>query len=300
MCNKYLLTGSGKQNRDEEIVKHKPFWVIADYFTRNGIAVLRFDDRGVGKSTGNFDLATTGDFAEDALAAVDYLSNRKDINRKEIGLVGHSEGGIAASVAAAGSGEVAFVVSLAGFARNFGDIALEQMLDQSRMQGRNAEDIELERSWRKKVYGIAGEKTDSATAAGKLWEAWEGLSEDEIKRLNWPKGRQDAHIKQVLNPWWRFGLGLDNRAMLMQIKCPVLALYGEKNVQVKAGDNIPFVEDALKAGGNNRYEIKNLPGLNHLFQTVTTGLEYEYVRLDETISPEVLKLISNWIIKTIK
>ena len=293
-----MVTGSGKQNRDEEIAKHKPFWVIADYLTRNGIAVLRFDDRGVGKSTGDFDMATTGDFADDALAAITYLQKREEINRKEIGIIGHSEGGIAASVAASGSQEVAFIVSLAGFARNFNEVAIEQMLDQSRRQGRNAEDIELERAWRKKVYGIAGEKTDSATAARELWDAYNLLSQDEIKRLNWPKGRQDAHIKQILNLWWRYGLGFDSRAALMKIKCPVLALYGEKDEQVKPSDNVPFVEEALKSGGYNRYDLKIMPGLNHLFQTATTGLEYEYTRIEETISPEVLELMGEWIGKT--
>ena len=295
-----MVTGSGKQNRNEEIAKHKPFWVIADHLTRNGIAVLRYDDRGVGKSTGDFNLATTGDFAEDALAAIAYLQTRKDVNRKEIGLIGHSEGGIAGAIAASESQDVAFIVSLAGFARSFGDVALEQMLDQSRRQGKNAEDIELERAWRKKVYGIAGEKIDSTTAATKLWAAYNGLSEDEIKRLNWPKGRQDAHVKQILSPWWRYVLGLDNRAALIKIKCPVLALYGEKDVQVKAAENIPYVEEALKAGGYDRYEIKNLPGLNHLFQTANTGLENEYSRIEETISPEVLKLMGEWINRTTK
>lgn len=292
-----LVTGSGKQDRNEEIAKHKPFLIIADYLTRHGIVVLRFDDRGVGKSTGNYDKATTGDFANDALAAIAYLQGRKEVNSKKIGILGHSEGGIAASIAASKSGDVAYVVSLAGFTKNFGEVALEQMLDQSRGAGKSNEDIELERSWRKKVYAIAGEKSDSAAAAKKLWEAYNNLSEDEIKRLNWPKGRHDAQIRQVLNPWWRYSLSLDNRQILMQVKCPVLALYGEKDVQVKAGENIPFVKEALKSGGNTHVEIKKLAGLNHLFQTASTGLEYEYIRIEETMSPEVLSMMAEWIAK---
>jgi pimeloyl-ACP methyl ester carboxylesterase len=293
-----LITGSGKQNRDEEFARHKPFWVIADYLTRNGIVVLRCDDRGVGGSSGNFDLATTGDFADDALAAIEYLKTRKEVNAKETGIIGHSEGGIAASVAAATSADVAFIVSLAGFYRNFSETALGQMLDQSRLQGKNQEDIELEKKWRTEVYKIAGEKTDSLAAAEKLWEAYNRLSEDEIKRLNWPKGRQEAQIKQVLNPWWRYGLALDNRSTLMKVNCPVLALYGEKDVQVKPDENISFVEEALKNGKNKNFEIRKLSGLNHLFQTASTGLEYEYVRIEETISPEVLTMMVDWIRKT--
>jgi pimeloyl-ACP methyl ester carboxylesterase len=293
-----LITGSGKQNRDEEFARHKPFWVIADYLTRNGVIVLRCDDRGVGGSSGNFDMATTGDFADDALSAIAYLKTRKEVNVKEIGIIGHSEGGIAASVAAANSADVAFIVSLAGFYRNFGETAIEQMLDQSRLQGKNPMDIELEKNWRTEVYKIAGEKTDSLTAATKLWEAHNKLTEDEIRRLNWPKGRQEAHIRQILNPWWRYSLALDNRTTLMNVNCPILALYGEKDVQVKPDENIPFVEEALKNGGNTNFEIRKLPGLNHLFQTASTGLEYEYVRNEETISPAVLTMIADWIGRT--
>jgi len=293
-----LVTGSGKQNRNEEIARHKPFLVIADYLTRNGIVVLRYDDRGVEGSSGDFNTATTGDFADDALAAIAYLQNRKDVDAKRIGIIGHSEGGMAAAIAASESSDVAFIVALAGFSRNFGETAVEQMLDQSRHQGKSPEDIELEKTWRKRVYGIAGERIDSAAAAKKLWEAHNSLSEDEIRRLNWPKGRQEAHIKQILNPWWRYCLAMDNKETLMNVKCPVLALYGEKDVQVKPDENIPFVEDALKSGGNDQFEIKKIPGLNHLFQTASTGQEYEYTRIEETISPEVLRIMGEWIKKT--
>jgi uncharacterized protein len=290
-----LVTGSGQQDRNEEVAKHKPFWVIADYLSRNGIAVLRCDDRGTGGSTGNFDQSTTGDFASDALAGITYLQSRTEIRPDQIGIIGHSEGGTAASLAASQSNDVSFILGMAGFVKNFENVALEQLLDQSRQEGKNADDIELERNWRKSIYSIAKEKTDSATAAKKLWALFDGLSVDEINRLNWPRGRHESQIRQILSPWWRYSLSLDNGATLMNVKCPVLALYGELDKQVNADENIPFVETSLKKGGNIHYEIKELPGLNHLFQNATTGSEYEYFRIEETISPQVLQIMADWI-----
>jgi pimeloyl-ACP methyl ester carboxylesterase len=292
-----LVTGSGQQDRNEEIGKHKPFLVIADYLTHNGIAVLRVDDRGIGGSTGNFDQSTTGDFAEDVLAGLTFLKSRQEINPKKIGIIGHSEGGTVAAITASRSSDVAFIVSMAGMFENFEDVALDQIQNQLKLQGIKDEDIELERNWRKKIFSLAKENTDSATAAKKLWKIYNELSEDEIKRLNWPKGRQDAQIKQVLNPWWRYILGLDNRAILKKVKCPILAIYGEKDQQVNPETNIPVIEEALKEGGNKNFMIKKLPGLNHLFQTAKTGSEYEYIRIEETIAPQALQVITGWILK---
>jgi Dienelactone hydrolase and related enzymes len=292
-----LVTGSGQQDRNEEIGRHKPFWIIADYLTRNGIAVLRVDDRGIGGSTGNFDQSTTGDFAEDALAGITFLKSRQEINPKKIGIIGHSEGGMVAPLAASMSPDVAFIVSMAGAFINFEDVVIDQILNQLKLQGIKDEDIELERNWRKKIYSLAKENTDSATAAKRLWEIYNELPEDEMTRLNWPKGRHEAQIKQVLNPWWRYILRLDNKTILMKVKCPVLAIYGELDQQVNPDKNIPVIEDALKEGGNKNFMVKKLPGLNHLFQTAKTGSEYEYIRIEETISPQALRVITDWILK---
>jgi hypothetical protein len=290
-----LVTGTGQQNRDEEVGKHKPFWIIADYLTRNGIAVLRFDDRGAGGSTGNFSMSTTGDFADDALEAIKYLRSRHEINPAKIGIIGHSEGGTIAAIAASGSSDVAFIVSMAGAFENFEDVVLDQIIGQLKQQGIKEEDIELERGWRKQIYHIAGEKTDSATAAKKLWNIYDGLSQDEVSRLNWPKGRHTAQIQQVLNPWWRYILGLNNKEILRKVKCPFLAIYGELDHQVNPAKNIPVIEEALREAGNKDYTLKKLPGLNHAFQTAVTGSEYEYIRIEETVSPEVLHLMAEWI-----
>lgn len=294
-----LVTGSGQQDRNEEIGKHKPFWIIADYLTRHGIAVLRVDDRGIGGSTGNFDQSTTGDFAEDALAGITFLKSRQEINPKKIGIIGHSEGGMIAALAASKSSDVAFIVSMAGVFINFEDVVIDQILNQLKLQGIKDEDIELERNWRKKIYSLAKENTDSATAAKNLWEIYNKLPEDEVARLNWPKGRQNAQIKQVLNPWWRYILGMDNKTILINVKCPVLFIYGELDQQVIPDNNIPIIEEAMKEGGNKDFMVKKLPGLNHLFQTAKTGSEYEYVRIEETISPQALNMIFDWILKQV-
>ena len=292
-----LVTGSGQQDRDETIGGHKPFWIIADYLTRNGIAVLRIDDRGIGGSTGNFNRSTTGDFSEDALAGITFLKSRREIDPKKTGIIGHSEGGIVAPLAASISTDVAFIVSMAGPFVNFGDVVIDQILIQQKQMGRSDDDLELDRNWRMKIYSLTRESTDSVTAAKKLWDLYSGLTEDEIKRLNWPRGRHEAQISQVLSPWWRYALTLDNKAVLMKVNCPVLALYGELDQQVNPDNNIPVIEEILKAGSNKNITVKEFPGLNHLFQTANTGSEYEYIRIEETISPQVLRAITDWILK---
>jgi uncharacterized protein len=293
-----MVSGSGKQNRDEEFSKHKPFWVIADHLTRKGFIVLRYDDRGVGKSTGNFDMSSTGDFAKDTEAGIEYLKTRKDVNPRKIGIIGHSEGGMIASIVANETSDVAFIVSLAGFMVNFEDVVLDQLLNQAKQMGRSEEEIALEKTWRKSLYSIIREKTDSATAANKLWEAYNQMNGDDLKKLNWPKERHESQVRQLLNPWWRYNLTLDNREKLMNIKCPVLALYGELDKQVFPEKNVVFVEEAFKNGKCKKFELTRLPGLNHMFQTATTGSEYEYTRIEETFSPDALNLISDWIRKT--
>jgi pimeloyl-ACP methyl ester carboxylesterase len=291
-----LVTGSGQQDRNETIGGHKPFWIIADYLSRNGIAVLRFDDRGIGGSTGNFNQSTTGDFSEDALAGITFLKSRREIDPKKIGIIGHSEGGIVAPLAASISSDVAFIVSMAGVFVNFEDIVIDQILNQQRQLGRNDDDLELERKWRTKIYSLAKENTDSVTAAKKLWSLYSELTEDEIKRLNWPRGRHEAQIGQVLSPWWRYALSLDNKAVLMKVNCPVLAIFGELDQQVNPDTNIPVIEEAIKAGNKKNITLKEFPGLNHLFQTAKTGSEYEYIRIEETISTQVLQIITDWIL----
>ena len=292
-----LLTGSGKQGRDQDIGGHKHFWVIADYLSRNGIAVLRMDDRGFGGSTGDFSTSTTGDFATDAVAAVDYLKNRKEIDVSQIGLIGHSEGGATAVIAASQSTSVKFIISLSGGIINFGDIVITQLTDRLKSQNVPEANITLEMNWRRKLYEIVREPTDSATAANKMWMAYRELSEEDIKTMKWPEGRMNHMISQLLGPWWRYSISLDVVALYMDLDRPALLLFGEKDMQVTAVDNMAMIEDAVKYHNKTNITIQYIKGVNHLYQTAGTGSEYEYVQIEETISPEVLNLISDWILE---
>ena len=292
-----LLTGSGKQGRDQDIAGHKHFWVIADYLTRNGIAVLRMDDRGFGGSTGDFSTSTTGDFATDALAAVDYLKNRKEIDVNQIGLIGHSEGGATAVIAASQSTDVKFIISLSGGIVNFGDIVITQLTDRLKSQNVPEENIEFEMEWRRKLYRIVKEPTDSVLAAKKMWSAYRELSEEDTKMMNWPEGRMNHMVSQLLGSWWRYSISLDVVTLYMELDCPALLLFGEKDMQVTSEDNMSLIEEAVNSNNKTNIEIQLINGVNHLYQTAGTGSEYEYVQIEETISPEVLNLISNWILK---
>ena len=293
-----LLSGSGKQGRDMDISGHKHFWVIADYLTNKGIAVLRMDDRGVGGSTGDFNTSTTGDFATDALAAVDYLKKREEIDANQIGLIGHSEGGATAVIAASQSNNVKFMVSLSGGIVNFGDIHIQQIADRLASQNVPAENIELEKQWRKKLNEIVREPTDSLVAAEKMWNAYNELSEEDIKTMNWPKGRMTHMVTQLLSPWWRYSISLNVLALYENLDCPALLLFGEKDVQVTARDNMPLIEEVVKNSKKTNITVQLIKDANHLYQKADTGSEYEYVQIEETISPEVLKILSEWILSS--
>ena len=295
-----LITGSGQQNRNEEGFGHKTFLVLADHLTRAGIAVLRADDRGVGGSTGNFALSTTADFAGDALAGIAYLKTRREINPQKIGLLGHSEGGLAAPIAAAESKDVAFLVLMAGPGIGFEQLVISQVLEQLKLEGTSAENMELERAWRTSIYSLFKQGLDSTAIDAGIRKLYAGLSEEEKTRMNWPQGRLEYEIKRSLSPWWLYSLSCDPQSVLSQVKCPVLAINGEKDKQVPAEMNLPAIKAALELGGNKNYLVKTLPGLNHLFQTAETGSEYEYGRIEETIAPEALHLISNWIDQQVK
>lgn len=292
-----LLSGSGAQNRDEELFGHKPFWVLADYLTRQGIAVLRTDDRGVGGTGGSFKGATTADFADDALAGVKYLQSRKEINPKLIGLVGHSEGGMMAPIAAAKSKDVAFIVLMAGVGVRFDDVILFQKETMWKKLGMSEEDLALQRTWHNHVTEIAIKDKDDETVREELKALYAQLSEDEKSRLHKTPEALEGEIKWVLDPWHRYASKYDATATLSQVKCPVLAINGSKDLQVSAQANLAAIEKGLKAGHNPDYMVKELAGLNHLFQTAETGDESEYTKIAETMSPEAMKLIADWIKK---
>ena len=296
-----LITGSGPQNRDEELLGHKPFLVLADYLTRRGIAVLRVDDRGVGGTTGKPSEATIDDHAGDALAGVAYLKSRKDIDAKKIGLAGHSEGGLIAPAAAARSSDVAFVVMLAGTGVTGEEILYRQGELIAVAGGASAEAAARNTDLQKRLFAIARAEKDDAAAKAKIDELMkelkEALSEEDRKALESLGELADAQFKQVLTPWFRHFLAYDPAVVLAKVKCPVLAINGEKDLQVDPKQNLPPIEAALKAGGNKDYTLKELPGLNHLFQACKTGAPSEYSQIEETISDAALTIVGDWIVK---
>ena len=296
-----LITGSGAQDRDETVFGHRPFLVLADYLTRRGIAVLRVDDRGMGKSTGSFANSTSQDFAQDALAGVEYLKGLKEINPKQIGLIGHSEGGIIAPMVAAESPDVAFIVLMAGTGITGEKILYLQSALILKAEGVSDDLIALDRKIKEQMFAVIKQEPDSAAADKKLHQiaadALSKMKEEDKQALGYTSDMADMSIKQLLSPWFRFFLTYDPAPALMKVKCPVLAINGEKDMQVPPQENLSAIETALQAGGNPDFTVKELPGLNHLFQTAETGSPMEYSKIEETMSPEALDTIGNWILK---
>ncbi|MFL5351632.1 alpha/beta hydrolase family protein [Archangium sp.] len=294
-----LLTGSGAQDRDETIFGHKPFLVLADALARRGIAVLRVDDRGIGGSTGDFTKATTEDFAGDALAGVAWLETRKEVDARRIGLVGHSEGAAVAPMAAVRSKDVAYLVLLAGPGLPGDQILLRQITDLGHMLGKPeaelAKGLELERRLLDLVKAEKDPDKLRARARGLLEAHLKQASEAERKQVE-AGGGVDAQLAQLTSPWFRFFVTYDPRPTLARVKVPVLALTGEKDVQVSAKENLPAIERALKKGGNTRGVTRELPGLNHLLQTAKTGSPAEYGQIEETMSPAALTAIADFVL----
>ena len=294
-----LITGSGSQNRNEELLGHKPFLVIADYLSRNGIAVLRYDDRGVGKSKGTPLNATSADFASDAEAAFFYLISRKEINPGSIGFAGHSEGGLIAPIVASGNSGIAFIVSLAGPGVTGEEIIHTQNLDISTISGIDSKEIKESISINKKLFAVLKKETDNKAAQDKIAAVYKKIL---TKKKKSPEDI-DAAVKQLnasLNPvsynWFRYFLFSDPASYWKKVKCPVLALNGDKDLQVAAAVNLPAIEKAVKSGGNLSVKTMSFSDLNHLFQHCKTGLPAEYGEIEETFSPEVLQIIADWIL----
>lgn len=295
-----LVTGSGPQDRDETLLGHKPFLVLADYLTRQGIAVLRYDDRGVGKSAGKFSTATTQDFVNDALSAVKYLENRKDIRRNETGIIGHSEGGLIAPLAAVKSSDVNFIVLMAAPGVTGRKILIEQSELIEKSMGMSEEKIKNATGLANKFYDIVESEKDSAAAAEKIKAVFRNYyssldSTDKADFGNDPESVFDRQAKTLLTPWFKFFLTYDPKPTLEKVKVPVLAINGENDLQVPPDQNLPAIKEALKEGGNKDYKVIEIPKLNHLFQTSETGSPTEYAKIEETISPKALEIIGNWI-----
>lgn len=294
-----LITGSGAQDRDETLLGHKPFLVLADYLTRRGIAVLRVDDRGVGGSTGNVKDATSADFAQDVLAGIAFLKSRQEINKSQIGLIGHSEGGIIAPLVASRSKDVAFIVMLAGTGLPGEEILYLQGAAILKAIGATAKRLAMQRELQQRMFAVVREEKDPAAAEKKiravLSDLTTKLGKSEQKKLTEALPALEGQIQMVLTPWFRHFLEYDPRPTLRQVTCPVLALNGAKDVQVDAERNLPAIEAALKDADNRDVTVRAFPNLNHLFQTCKTGAVSEYGAIEETMAETVLETIAEWI-----
>ena len=298
-----LISGSGPQDRDESIMGHKPFMVIADYLSRNGIAVLRYDDRGTAKSTGDHGSATTEDFARDASAAVEFLKNHSAIDASRIGLAGHSEGGLIAPMVVGLRDDVAFVVLMAGTGIDGKRIVVSQSEAMSLAEGESEKDARIAGVVSGKLVDLAIAKNlDDREELKKLVDlAMSTIPESEQEeKESLVRASINAGSTQMQTPWMRFFLTYDPAPALEKITCPVLAIIGSNDKQVLPSINMPAIKSALERGGNDKYEMVELEGLNHLFQKSETGAVSEYASIEETFNPEALKRIGDWISRVTK
>ncbi len=299
-----LITGSGPQNRDEELLGHKPFLVLADHLTKNGIAVLRYDDRGTGSSQGAFAKATSEDFAADAEAAFNYLKTRKEINKSKIGLAGHSEGGIIAPMVALKHPDVAFIVLLAGTAIPGDELMLLQNYLLGKADGMPEAELTKLGGINMQLYGAIKSETDTKALKTRL----HSIFEKEIYPLFLSKGIPEDQVIQYINlqinelssPWYSNFIRYNPGPALEKVQCPILALNGEKDLQVAPAANLDAIKRAAQKSGNKKVTTKLLPGLNHLFQESKTGSPAEYGEIEQTFSPVAMDEISSWILKLVK
>jgi uncharacterized protein len=283
-----LVTGSGTQNRNEEIMNHRPFLVLSDFLTRHGIAVLRFDDRGYPPSEGDAVTATTRDFASDAWAAFNFLAAQPRIDQSIVGIAGHSEGGMIAPMVAAEHPEVAFVVLLAGTGYRGDDLLLQQSAALLRASGATEAQVGQSEAANRRIFDLVLGEPDDAKAEARIREI--------LGQLGASKEATDAQVKAFLSPWSRFFVAYDPTEALKRTRCPVLALGGTLDLQVPAKQNLDAIKRALWDGGNKAVNIFLLDGLNHLFQHAKTGLPQEYAQINETFAPEAMQTVADWIL----
>jgi pimeloyl-ACP methyl ester carboxylesterase len=292
-----LVSGSGPQDRNSEILDHKSFWVWADYLAQNGIACLRYDDRGVRASEGDFTTATSFDFANDARAALDYLLSRKEFSSLKVGLMGHSEGGLIASIIGGMPERIDFLISLAGMGKNGRTILETQNIDLRVGAGLTLEAARSETQKTMALFDIAIGTPDSATTAQAIYKTI-----DET----WPKGATQGSTEEtaalfnnsINTKWMRTLLTTEPAEYWEKTTCPVLAINGDKDLQVAAGANLRAIQFALRRGGNAQGTFHTFKNHNHLLQETEDGRIDLYGKLEQTISPEVLTFVTNWIIKT--
>ncbi|HVO98875.1 MAG TPA: alpha/beta fold hydrolase [Bryobacteraceae bacterium] len=284
-----MITGSGPQNRDEELFGHKPFWVIADYLSRRGIAVLRVDDRGVGGSAGKSSQETLDAMVADVLSGIEFLKSRKDINAKKIGVIGHSEGGTVGPLAASRSGDIAFVVMMAGTGVTGEQVMYRQAELVGKSMGVGETAIARNRAVQEMIFRAVRQETDEKAAVGKFHAEWRKENSAD------PPESLVSQVKVMTSPEMHSFAFYDPAESLRKVKVPVLAMNGSRDVQVAPSQNLPAIKAALEAAGNKDFQTVELPGLNHLFQTCQKCTLAEYSAIEETISPQALDLMGKWL-----
>lgn len=290
-----LVSGSGPQNRDEELLGHKPFLVLSDFLVRQGFGVLRYDDRGVGKSTGDFASATSADFASDAYSAIAFLKTRKEALPDRIGLIGHSEGGMIAPMVAVKAGkELSFIVSLAGTGVLGEALLLRQQELMGKSSGMSETALQKNGSFNQKAYQLVKANAPRDSLEKALYGEF-----IDLLPPGFPKEQQEAAFSQTMaplyTPWFRFFIAFDPASVWEKVKCPVLALNGGKDLQVDPVQNLPAIEAALKKAKNKDVTVRIFPELNHLFQHAESGSVAEYEKIEETFAPEVMQAIAEWL-----
>ena len=284
-----LLTGSGPEDRNSTVFGHQPFAVLADYLTRHGVAVLRFDDRGVGSSGGTLAGTTSADYTADAQAALAWLRAQHGIMKTKVGLIGHSQGGTAAIGAAIAPGGPDFLVLLAAPGLPGDELIVQQSLALARLQNPSAVQLAATEKAQRAMTQIVQRTADNAQARALVTALYNPTANATLT------AQLEPQLAAMVSPDYRHLLADRPAATLAQVRCPVLAVGGSKDVQVPATRNLAATAAALKAGGNLDVTTKELPGLNHLFQTATTGSPAEYSTIEETFAPAALWLVRTWI-----
>ena len=287
-----LLTGSGPEDRNETYQGHQPFAVLADYLTRHGIAVLRFDDRGVGQSGGTLKGTTSADYTTDAQAALAWLRTQPGIRKNQVGLIGHSQGGTAAIGAAGQPGGPDFLVLLAAPGLPGDELLVQQSLALARLQTTDPAQLASTEKMQRTMTQIIQKTPDDTQAQGQLLLYYSAISPQLAAQVK-------PQLPTLTSPDYRHLLADRPALTLARVRCPVLALGGSKDVQVPTTRNLAATAAGLKAAKNCDVTVQELPGLNHLFQTAKTGAPNEYATIEETFAPAALQVIGDWITRHI-
>ena len=297
-----LIPGSGKQDRDEELFGHNPFVALADSLARHGIAVLRYDGRGTGKSQGEFKTATTPYFATDVEAALDFIKKRTEIDTTGIGLIGHGEGGLVASIVASQRRDVAFIVLMAGPGLTGEQNLLLRSALISKTEDMDDKRIEANDRLDANMFSVLKKNHDNTKAGQKLRTLIADFNKKNAKDPSFhPMSETEisARVESLTSPWFRCFLTLNPEDFLKKVTCPLLAINGSIDLQVPAAENLEAIEKAMIFGGNSTYTVEELPGLNHLFQTAATGSPLEHEKIEEAIAPAAVDVIVKWLGKKV-